>query len=326
MILTGFITDTFAASRLFKCSTELDIDYSFKVFSYIENPNAFIFNTMIRAFIQRNSPQKAFFLYKLMLNDNVGVDNYTYPLIAQASALRLSVFEGKLIHDHVVKVGFDSDVYVNNTLINMYAVCGNLCDARKLFDVSPVLDLVSWNSILAGYVNAGNLEEAKDIYDRMPERNIIASNSMIVLFGRRGYVNEACRLFNQMPKKDLVSWSALISCYEQNEMYEEALVMFMTMNDHKVMVDEVVVVSVLSACAHLTVVTMGKLIHNLVVKIGIESYVNLQNALIHMYSSCGEIISAEKLFNAGYSLDLISWNSMISGYWKCGDAASWDSA
>ncbi|XP_031266496.1 pentatricopeptide repeat-containing protein At3g62890-like [Pistacia vera] len=273
---------------------------------------------MIRAFIQRNSPQKAFFLYKLMLNDNVGVDNYTYPLLAQASALRLSVFEGKLIHDHVVKVGFDSDVYVNNTLINMYAVCGNMCDARKLFDVSPVLDLVSWNSILAGYVNAGNLEEAKDIYDRMPERNIIASNSMIVLFGRRGYVNEACRLFNQMPKKDLVSWSALISCYEQNEMYEEALVMFMTMNDHKVMVDEVVVVSVLSACAHLTVVTTGKLIHNLVVKIGIESYVNLQNALIHMYSSCGEIISAEKLFNAGYSLDLISWNSMISGYWKCG--------
>lgn len=318
MILTGFITDTFAASRLFKYSTDLDIDYSIKIFRYVENPNGFIFNTMMRAFIQRNSPQKALFLYKLMLNDNVGVDNYTYPLLVQASALRLSVFEGKLIHDHVVKVGFDSDVYVNNTLINMYAVCGHISDARKLFDVSPVLDLVSWNSILAGYVNAGNVEEAKYIYDRMPERNIIASNSMIVLFGRRGYVSEACRLFNQMPKKDLVSWSAMISCYEQNEMYEEALVMFMTMNDHKDMVDEVVVVSILSACAHLMDAKTGKSIHSLSVKIGIESYVNLQNALIHMYSSCGEIISAEKLFHAGYSLDLISWNSMISGYWKCG--------
>lgn len=318
MILTGFITDTFAASRLFKYSTDLDIDYSIKIFRYVENPNGFIFNTMMRAFIQRNSPQKALFLYKLMLNDNVGVDNYTYPLLVQASALRLSVFEGKLIHDHVVKVGFDSDVYVNNTLINMYAVCGHISDARKLFDVSPVLDLVSWNSILAGYVNAGNVEEAKYIYDKMPERNIIASNSMIVLFGRRGYVSEACRLFNQMPKKDLVSWSAMISCYEQNEMYEEALVMFMTMNDHKDMVDEVVVVSILSACAHLMDAKTGKSIHSLSVKIGIESYVNLQNALIHMYSSCGEIISAEKLFHAGYSLDLVSWNSMISGYWKCG--------
>lgn len=322
MILTGLIADTFAASRLIKFSTDLlpfiEMSYSFKIFAFLESPNGFIFNTMMRAYIQRNVPQKAICLYKLMLNNNVGVDNYTYPLLAQASALRLSVFEGKLIHDHVLKAGFDSDVYVNNTLINMYAVCGDLSSARKLFDESPVLDLVSWNSILAGYVNADNVEEAKFIYNKMPERNIIASNSMIVLFGRKGNVAEACRLFKEMPKKDLVSWSALISCYEQNEMYEEALVLFMNMIDHRVMVDEVVVVSVLSACANLTVVKAGTSVHALAVKIGIECYINLQNALIHMYSSCGEITTAEKLFDAGHNLDLISWNSMISGYLKCG--------
>ncbi|KAK3199283.1 hypothetical protein Dsin_022698 [Dipteronia sinensis] len=322
MILTGFITDTFASSRLLKFSTDslpfVDINYCCRIFTHIENPNAFIFNTMMRAYIQRNSPEKVMCLYKFMLNDNVGVDNYTYPLLVQASALRLSVFEGKLVHGHVFKVGFDFDVYVNNTLINMYAVCGTLSDARKLFDESPLLDLVSWNSILAGYVNAGNVEEARYIFDRMPERNVIASNSMIVLFGRTGNVSEACRLFREMPKKHLVSWSALISCYEQNEMYEDALVTFKRMSDHGVMVDEVVVVSVLTACARLTGVVIGKLIHSLVVKIGVEYYVNLQNALIHMYSSCEEIVSAEKLFRAGYNLDLISWNSMISGYLKCG--------
>ncbi|KAK9293231.1 hypothetical protein L1049_021221 [Liquidambar formosana] len=215
-------------------------------------------------------------------------------------------------------MGFDSDVYVQNTLINMYAVCGNISNARKLFDESPVLDSVSWNSILAGYVQIGDVEEAKLIFDRMPERNVIASNSMIVLFGRMGHVIEACRLFNEMPEKGMVSWSALISCYEQNEMYDEALVAFVQMNANGIMVDEVVVVSVLSACARFSIVKMGKLIHGLVVRIGIDSYVNLHNALIHMYSSCGEIIAAQRLFNAGYLLDQISWNSMISGYLKCG--------
>ncbi|KAK2640210.1 hypothetical protein Ddye_028005 [Dipteronia dyeriana] len=322
MILTGFITDTFAASRLLKFSTDslpfVDINYCCRIFTHIENPNAFIFNTMMRAYIQRNCPEKVMCLYKLMLNNNMGVDNYTYPLLVQASALRLSVFEGKMVHGHVFKVGFDFDVYVNNTLINMYAVCGTLSDARKLFDESPSLDSVSWNSILAGYVNAGNVEEARYIFDTMPERNVIASNSMIVLFGRTGNVNDACRLFREMPKKDLVSWSALISCYEQHEMYEEALATFKRMNDHGVMVDEVVVVSVLTACARLTDVVIGKLIHSLVVKIGVEYYVNLQNALIHMYSSCEEIVSAEKLFRASYNLDLVSWNSMITAYLKCG--------
>ena len=321
MILTGFISDTFAASRLLKFSTDspfIGLDYSLQIFDRIENSNGFMWNTMMRAYIQSNSAEKALLLYKLMVKNNVGPDNYTYPLVVQACAVRLLEFGGKEIHDHVLKVGFDSDVYVQNTLINMYAVCGNMRDARKLFDESPVLDSVSWNSILAGYVKKGDVEEAKLIFDQMPQRNIVASNSMIVLLGKMGQVMEAWKLFNEMDEKDMVSWSALISGYEQNGMYEEALVMFIEMNANGMRLDEVVVVSVLSACAHLSIVKTGKMIHGLVIRMGIESYVNLQNALIHMYSGSGEIMDAQKLFNGSHNLDQISWNSMISGCMKCG--------
>lgn len=273
---------------------------------------------MMRANVQRNSPQEAMFLYRFMLVNDVLPDNYTYPILVRGCALRLMEVEGKQMHNHVLKLGYDSDVYVQNTLINMYAVCGNMEDARKLFDESPVLDLVSWNSILAGYIQMEDFDKAKEIYDRMPERNTIASNSMIVLSGWRGDVNEACRLFNEMKEKDLVSWSALISCYEQNKMYEDALVTFVKMNANGFMADEVVVISVLSACAEFMEVRLGSLIHGLATKIGIESYINLQNALIHLYSNCGEIEIAQKLFNTGYCLDQISWNSMISGYLRCG--------
>lgn len=321
MILTGLITDTYAASRILKFSTDspfIPVDYSDKIFNHIENPNAFIWNTMMRGYLQRNHPHKAVFLYKLMLENNAYPDNYTYPILVQAISARLSALEGKGVHNHVIRMGFNSDVYVQNTLINMYAVCGIITDARKLFDESPVLDLVSWNSILAGYVMVGDVEEAKVIFDQMPEKNIIASNSMIVLYGRSGRVTEARELFSEMDEKDLVSWTALLSCYEQNGMYEEALVMFVQMNAGGIILDEVVVVSMLSACANLSVVKMGELIHGLVLKNGFESYVNIQNALIHMYSTYGNIIAAQKLFNGSYHLDQISWNSMISGYLKCG--------
>jgi pentatricopeptide repeat protein len=63
-------------------------------------------------------------------------DNYTYPLLVQACTIRLSEFEGKQIHDHVLRVGFDLDAYVQNTLINMYVVCGKMGDAHRLFDES----------------------------------------------------------------------------------------------------------------------------------------------------------------------------------------------
>ncbi|XP_063937134.1 pentatricopeptide repeat-containing protein At3g62890 isoform X2 [Daucus carota subsp. sativus] len=255
---------------------------------------------------------------KMMLLNNEGADNYTYPILVQAMGSRGYVFEGRQVHNHVVKVGFEVDVYVKNTLISMYVGCGRVRDARKVFDGSGVRDLVSWNSMLAGYVMMGDVNEAKVMYDSMPERNVIASNSMIVLLGRCGRLSEARRLFDEVGAKDLVSWTALISCYEQSGMYEEALTMFAEMNCCGIGMDEVVLVSVLSACTHLSIVKTGEMIHRLSLRIGIDSYVNLQNALIHMYSTCGNILAAENLFKVSCQLDQISWNSMISGYLKCG--------
>ncbi|KAJ8529637.1 hypothetical protein K7X08_036472 [Anisodus acutangulus] len=193
-----------------------------------------------------------------------------------------------------------------------------MVDARKVFDESPVLDSVSWNSILAGYVQVGNVEEAKVIFDKMPMKNVIASNSMIVLLGRSGRMSDACQLFDEMMEKDVVSWTALISCYEQHGMYTQALDLFMQMCANGVSIDEVVAVSVLSACAHLLVVQTGESVHGLVIRVGFESYVNLQNTLIHMYSTCGDVMAAQRLFDTSSHLDQISWNSMISGYLKCG--------
>ncbi|CAN0897284.1 Pentatricopeptide repeat-containing protein At5g06540 [Linum grandiflorum] len=171
--------------------------------------------------------------------------------------------------------------------------------------------------MLAGYVAVENVDEAKSIFDTMPKRNVIASNSMIVLFGKSRNVDDARKVFDEMADRDMVSWSALISCYLQNEMYEEALKKFKEMTFDGVMVDEIVLISALSASAHSLDVNTGRLIHSLAIKVGIDLYVNLQNALIHMYSVCSELVSAEKLFSYGCCLDLISWNSMISGYLKC---------
>ncbi|KAL4573194.1 hypothetical protein LXL04_019992 [Taraxacum kok-saghyz] len=324
MIITGFIKDTYAASRILNFSTGQSssnyLHYSRKIFDCIENPNGFIYNTMMRAYLQTNYPKETIFLYGLMLNNknNVYPDSYTYPLLIQACIARCSNLEGKEIHNHVVKIGFDTDVYVRNTLINMYGVCGDMTDARKVFDESPVRDSVTWNSILAVYVQTGNVEEAKLIYDQMPEKNIIASNSMIVLFGRCARVPEAYQLFINMKEKDLVSWTALISCYEQNGMHQKALIMFIKMNRIGIKTDEVAVISVLSVCAHLSVMNTGASIHGLILTRGTASYVNIQNALIHMYSSWGDISASEKLFNSSTHVNIISWNSMITGYSKCG--------
>lgn len=322
MTVTGFFKDAHAASKIIEFCTNssfVRVDYCRKIFDRIECPNVFSWNTMMKAYVRRNCARDAILLYKSMLKNDECADNLTYPRLVQACALRAVEFEGREFHNHAIKTGFENDVYVLNTLINMYAVCGNMYDARKVFDESPERDSVSWNSILAAYIQIGNVEEAKRIYAQMPERNVITTNSMIAFLGKCGTVSEAYQLFNKMPEKDLVSWTAMISCYENNEMHELALKLFVQMWANGVSVDEVVMVAVLSACAKLSMVQTGESAHALVIVSGFESYVNVQNVLIHMYSTCGNIISAQKLFDSSRYLDQISWNSMLSCYFKCGE-------
>ncbi|KAJ9555551.1 hypothetical protein OSB04_010165 [Centaurea solstitialis] len=55
-------------------------------------------------------------------------------------------------HSSILKTGFDSDRYINNTLVRMYAACGSIGFARQVFDEMPERDVVSWSSMIAAYV------------------------------------------------------------------------------------------------------------------------------------------------------------------------------
>ncbi|KAF3456392.1 hypothetical protein FNV43_RR01042 [Rhamnella rubrinervis] len=322
MILTGFIKDTFAAKKLLQLSTN-DLDYSYRIFNVIENPDASICNIMMMAYVRRNYPHRAIPFYKLMLYRNVGPNLYTYPFLVEACAIRNSKLEGKQMHNHVLKLGFDSDVDVRSTFVDMYADCLDIFSAEKVFGEGPIMDSFVWYSLLK--VEAFNECWGAMQYfcNMMPEKDMTASNFLIVCFCRYGMSEKTNQLINEIPEDDTVSWSNLIDCFcsEYRQMYGEALDLFICMHANGIRIDEFVVESVLLCCLDFAslgdIKIIGKLIHSLVVKIGIECDVELQNSLICMYSTCGQILSAQNLFNAACWLDRRSWRYMLRGYVEC---------
>ena len=70
---------------------------------------------------------------------------------------------------HVTRLGFNSDVFVVNAATHYWSVCGSMVDARRLFDESPVRDVVSWNTLIGGYVRRGLPGEALELFWRMVE-------------------------------------------------------------------------------------------------------------------------------------------------------------
>lgn len=159
----------FLYSRILNFSSLADLGYAFQVFYQIESPNSFAWNTLIKACARsKQNKERAFeFYYRMLVDGTVIPDKYTFPFVLTACAYLFAFSEGKQTHAHVVKLGFHSDVYVNNSLIHFYASCGRLDFARKVFENMLERTLVSWNAIIDAFVQLGEFETALNLFNEM---------------------------------------------------------------------------------------------------------------------------------------------------------------
>ncbi|KAH7850558.1 hypothetical protein Vadar_024719 [Vaccinium darrowii] len=88
------------------------------------------------------------------------------------------------LHSHLLKIGFDSHVYVVNSLLHAYVVA-SLDDARALFDEMPERNTVKWNTMVSGYSKLGDVEKARNVFERMPVRDVASWSALIA-----GYISD----------------------------------------------------------------------------------------------------------------------------------------
>lgn len=109
------------------------------------------------------------------LKDAVGILNKlgiaanfnAYATLLHGCAKIKALAEGKLVHAHMIMTRFDLNFFVENHLLNMYAKCGELEDARQVFDQMPVRNVVSWTAAITGYEQQGISEEALSLFSQM---------------------------------------------------------------------------------------------------------------------------------------------------------------
>lgn len=128
-----------------------------------------------------------------------------------------------------------------------------------------------------------------------------------------GGIESARKVFDEMPKLDSVSWSAMIGGYVRVGWSTDAVDLFREMQTVGVRPDEITMVSVLSACTDLGTLELGKWVESYIDKEGIQKTVELSNALIDMFSKCGDVEKALKLFRNMSGRTIVSWTSVIDG-------------
>ncbi|KAL4389904.1 hypothetical protein AHAS_Ahas03G0091700 [Arachis hypogaea] len=147
-------------------------------------------------------------------------------------------------------------------------------------------------------------------------RNVGISSKLLRLYASFGYMDEAHDLFDQMPKRDEYAfpWNSLISGYAQAGLYHDAIALYFQMVEEGVEPDLFTFPRVLKACGGIRSVEVGEEVHRHVVRSGFASDRFVLNALLDMYSKCGDIVMARKIFEKMPNKDSISWNSMLAAY------------
>ncbi|XP_058090393.1 pentatricopeptide repeat-containing protein At5g66520-like [Magnolia sinica] len=294
LVVSGTLSDPFAAGKIIAfcaISDRGDLDYAHLIFRHLPHPSTFIWNTMIRAFAEKNQPIRALSVYKQMLESGHLPNNYTFSFNLRACIDLSAYLDGQKFHSQIIRLGWESYDFVLNGLIQMYVNCNFISSARRLFDNSLNRDVVSWTAMLNGYAKLGQVGTARQLFDQMPERNA-------------------------------VSWSAMITSYAQVGMFKEALELFNEMQLAGCQPNHAGIVGVLSACAFLGALDQGRWIHAYVDRNRVELDRVLGTALIDMYAKCGCIKTAWQVFDEMPARDVFAWTSMISGLANHGHSKS----
>eukprot|EP01018_Ginkgo_biloba_P001347 Gb_16635 [translate_table: standard] len=295
-----------------KCECLLDAR---RVLDQMPILNVVSWTAMIAAYVRHGHSEEALSLfYRMQLMDNCQPNQFTFASILPACGNLESLEQGMEIHEEIIRRGFQSDVFVGNALVDMYAKCGSIENARTVFEKMDQRSVVSWNAMIAGYAQTGRVEEALKLFQKMPERNVVSWTAMIAGYAKNGFVDDALQLFQKMPERNVVSWTAMIAGYAQNGYAEEALKFFRQMLLEGVKPNSNTFASVLPACINLAALEQGKDIHEEILRSGFQSDVFVGSALIDMYAKCGSIENARDVFDKMPQRNVVSWNVMIAGY------------
>ncbi|XP_077211678.1 tetratricopeptide repeat (TPR)-like superfamily protein [Tasmannia lanceolata] len=306
--------------------------------------------------IHGNLDQALSHLYS-MKDTQIPIDEQTYISLLKLCEWKRAVREGARVYAHISSSLTPLSLRLGNALLSMFVRFGNLFDAWFVFGKMKERDIFSWNVMVGGYAKAGFFDEALNLYHQMLwvgirpdlytfpcvlrtcggvpdlirgrevhvhvvrfgfESEVDVINALITMYVKCGDVCSARRLFDRMSKKDRISWNAMISGYFENGECLEGLRLFFTMRVLSIEPDLMTMTSVISASKLMSDRRLGREIQGYVIRMGFGIDVSVNNALIQMYISGGNLEEAEKVFFRMKSKDVASWTTMISGYEKNG--------
>ncbi|MBA0624352.1 hypothetical protein Godav_009726 [Gossypium davidsonii] len=329
------------------------------VFDAMLSPNSISWTSLLSCYSQQAENLKSLNIFLKSRRVGVKINEFACASVLSACAGLEDLKFGMQIHCLVVKCGLEFDKFVETGLISVYAKCGDLNLACQVVLEVNQSKLAAWNSLIGGYVQQGKRREAIDIFLKLHSSGIrpsertfssilgaiadaenielgnqlhtliikmgyssflVVRNSVLDFYSKCGFLQESLRSFEDIDGHDTVSWNSLISGYVRSGQYEDAIKLLKNMLFQGYKPNLYTYSIILSISSDFPAIEWGKQTHCCIIKPAFDSNVIVGSALIDMYAKCGVLNAAREVFDSLTSKNLVSWNTMLTGYAQHGFA------
>ncbi|XP_010435864.1 PREDICTED: pentatricopeptide repeat-containing protein At5g39680-like [Camelina sativa] len=285
----------------------------------------------------------------------IGRLNELLKVCANSSYLRT----GESIHAHLIVTNQSSrgeDSFQINSLINLYVKCGENVRARKLFDLMPDRNVVSWCAMMKGYQNSGfdfevlklfksmffsgesrpnefvatvvlkscstsgRIEEGKQLHCYFLKCGLISHeyvrNTLVYMYSLCSGTREAFRILDHLPYCDLSVFSSALSGYLERGAFKEGADVLRRMAKEDLVWDNITYLSTLRLCSNLRDLDLARQIHSRMVRFGFNTEVEASGALINMYGKCGKVIYAQKVYDDTHARNIVLSTTIMDAYFQ----------
>ncbi|KAJ6360843.1 hypothetical protein OIU77_004794 [Salix suchowensis] len=286
-----------------------DIDHARSVFGLMVDKDLVSWNSMISGLDQNKCFEDAVKSYNSMRKSGLIPSNFALISVLSSCASLGCILLGQQTHGEGIKLGLDLDVSVSNTLLALYAETGRLAECQKVFSWMLERDQVSWNTVIGAVADSGaSVSEAVEVFLEMmragwsPNRvtfiNLLATVSSLSTSKLIHQIHALILKYNV--KDDNAIENALLACYGKSGEMENCEEIFSRMSERRdergQRLDCFTFATVLSACATVATLERGMEVHACTIRACLESDVVIGSALVDMYSKCGRIDYASRLF------------------------------
>uniref|UniRef100_A0A0E0Q613 DYW domain-containing protein n=1 Tax=Oryza rufipogon TaxID=4529 RepID=A0A0E0Q613_ORYRU len=191
----------------------------------------FAWSTMVAGYVQNGREEEALDLFRRMLREGVAADRFTLTSVAAACANVGMVEQGRQVHGCVEKLWYKLDAPLASAIVDMYAKCGNLEDARSIFDRACTKNIAVWTSMLCSYASHGQGRIAIELFERMTAEKMTPNEITLVgvlsACSHVGLVSEGELYFKQMQEEygivpSIEHYNCIVDLYGRSGLLDKA--------------------------------------------------------------------------------------------------------